>query len=149
MRLAIGLYLSHIFRIGEIIALRRFVAALPVFVFMITACDIFIKKAEIDVLKEKEKKIYILKKDIDIEGKKLKKGEPVRIVIVPGKEWIKVLAYPAKVNDLKAERLLILYLFDDNFQQKKFDMNAFDEQLNTVVGAGAPALFPDKKIRNK
>lgn len=113
------------------------------------ACDIFVNKADIDLLKEKEKKIYFLKKDIDIEGKKLKKGEPVRIVIVTAKEWIKVLAYPAKANDLKADRLLILYLFDDDFQQKQFKMNAFEEQLNAVVVTGDAAPFPEKKIHKK
>ena len=129
--------------------MRRIIAALPAFLFMMAACDVFINKAEIDLIKEKEKKIYILKKDIDIEGKKLKKGESVRIVIIPAKDWIKVLAYPAKANDLKADRLLILYLFDDDFQLKKFNMNAFDEQLNAVVGAGDAVSFPDKKIRKK
>jgi type II secretion system-associated lipoprotein len=116
---------------------------------MFTACDVFMHKADIDLLKEKEKKIYILKKDIDIEGKKLKKGDPVKIVITAGKEWIKVLAYPAKANELKADRLLILYLFDDDFQQKHFNMNVFEEQLNTVVGAGDTVPPPDKKIHKK
>jgi type II secretion system-associated lipoprotein len=129
--------------------LRKIIAALPAFLFMMVACDIFVNKADIDLLKEKEKKIYFLKKDIDIEGKKLKKGEPVRIVIVTAKEWIKVLAYPAKANDLKADRLLILYLFDDDFQQKQFKMNAFEEQLNAVVVTGDAAPFPEKKIHKK
>lgn len=129
--------------------MRKIIAALPAFLFMMVACDIFVNKADIDLLKEKEKKIYFLKKDIDIEGKKLKKGEPVRIVIVTAKEWIKVLAYPAKANDLKADRLLILYLFDDDFQQKQFKMNAFEEQLNAVVVTGDAAPFPEKKIHKK
>ena len=129
--------------------MRKIIAALPAFLFIITACDIFVNKADIDLLKEKEKKIYFLKKDIDIEGKKLKKGEPVRIVIIPAKEWIKVLAYPAKANDLKADRLLILYLFDDDFQQKQFNINAFEEQLNAVVVTGDSAPFPEKKIHKK
>lgn len=129
--------------------MRKIIAALPAFLFMMVACDIFVNKADIDLLKEKEKKIYFLKKDIDIEGKKLKKGEPVRIVIVTAKEWIKVLAYPAKANDLKADRLLILYLFDDDFQQKQFKMNAFEEQLNAVVVTGDSAPFPEKKIHKK
>jgi type II secretion system-associated lipoprotein len=129
--------------------LRKIIAALPAFLFMMAACDLFVNKADIDLLKEKEKKIYILKKDIDIEGKKLKKGDPVRIVIVPAREWIKVLAYPAKANDLKADRLLILYLFDDDFQQKQFNLKAFEEQLNAVVVTGDSAPFPEKKIHKK
>lgn len=129
--------------------MRRIIAAVPAFLFMMTACDVFVHKAEIDLLKEKEKKIYILKKDIDIDNKKLKKGDSVRIVILADKEWIKVLAYPAKDNDLKADRLLILYLFDDDFEQKHFDINTFEEKLNTVVGIGGTSPFPDRKIHKK
>jgi hypothetical protein len=96
-----------------------------------------------------EKKVYILKKDIDIEGKKLKKGDSVKIFITAGKEWVKVHAYPARANALKADRLLILYLFDDDFQLKHFTMNIFNEQLNAVIGAGDAAPAPEKKIRKK
>jgi len=129
--------------------LRKIITAIPVFLFMITACDVFVHKADIDLLKEKEKKVYILKKDIDIEGKKLKKGDSVKIFITAGKEWVKVHAYPARANELKADRLLILYLFDDDFQQKHFNMNLFNEQFNAVVGAGDTAPAPEKKIRKK
>ena len=129
--------------------MRRIITALPVFLFMFAACDIFVNKADIDLLKEMEKRVYILKKDIDIEGKKLKKGDPVKIVIIPGKEWIKVVAYPAKANELKTDRLLILYLFDEDFQQKHFNMNVFKEQLNTIIGSGDTAALPDNKIRKK
>lgn len=129
--------------------MRKIIAALPVFLFIITACDVFVHKADIDILKEKEKKIYVLKKDIDIEGKKLKKGDSVKIVITAGKEWVKVHAYPARANELKADRLLILYLFDDQFQKKQFDMNFFNEQLNTVIGVGETVPAPEKKVRKK
>jgi type II secretion system-associated lipoprotein len=129
--------------------LRKIIKALPVFLFMIMACDVFVNKADVDLLKEMEKKVYILKKDIDIEGKKLKKGDSVKIVITAGKEWVKVHAYPARANELKADRLLILYLFDDDFQQKHFNMNIFNEQLKAVVGAGDTVPAPEKKVRKK
>lgn len=97
-------------------------------------------------MKDYEKQYYVLKKDIDVEGKKLKKGEEVRIVVTAGKEWVKVHAYPARANELKADRVLILYIFDDDFEKKKFNMNFFNEQLNAVAAVrGGAAAFDRKK----
>ncbi len=109
------------------------------------SCDVFVQKGNVDALKAYEKKIYVMKKDIDIEGKKLKKGDDVRIVITAGKEWVKVHAFPARANDLKADRLLILYLFDDDFERRKFNMNFFKEQLDAVVATRGEAGVPVKK----
>ena len=55
-----------------------FIACMP----FLASCDVFVQKESVDALKAYEKKYYVLKKDIDIEGKKLKKGEEVRIVII-------------------------------------------------------------------
>lgn len=112
---------------------------------LFVSCDVFVNGAGVEALKAYEKKVYVMKKDIDLEGKKLKKGEQVRIVVTPGKEWVKVHAYPARENDLKADRLLILYLFDDAFDKKKFNMNFFNEQLNAVVADRGEARETEKK----
>ena len=109
------------------------------------SCDVFVDGKGVDAIKAYEKKYYILKKDIDIEGKKLKKGEEVRIVVTPGKEWVKVHAYPSRANELKADRYLILYLFDDDFEKKQFSVNFFNEQLNAVVAARGDVPVIDKK----
>lgn len=105
--------------------------ALP---FLFVACDVFLKRADLDVLKQKEEKVYTLRKDIEIDGRKLRKGEDVRIIFSSGGDWIKVHAYLARADRLKADRVLILYLFDDDFRGKKFDAQFFYERLNEVIG---------------
>ncbi|OHD66500.1 MAG: hypothetical protein A2176_03940 [Spirochaetes bacterium RBG_13_51_14] len=86
-----------------------------------------------DAIKACEKKAYILKKDVEIEDRKLKKGDEVKIKVAVGSTWVKIHAYPARADDLKADYLLILYLFDDDFTSKKFNRTLFDERLNAVV----------------
>lgn len=113
--------------------MKRIVVALLACLHLLTACDVFIEKKNADALKEYEKKIYALKKDVDVEGRKLKKGDDVKIVVTVGKDWVKVHAFPARENDLKAERILILYLFDDDFDKKKFNAGVFNDQLLAVV----------------
>ncbi len=125
--------------------LKRLIIPVIASLCFLASCDVFVHKESVDALKAYEKKYYVLKKDIDIEGKKLKKGEEVRIVVTAGKEWVKVHAYPAGANDLKVDRLLILYLFDDDFEKKKFSMNYFNEQLNAVVAVRGEASGIIKK----
>jgi len=126
--------------------LKRLIAPAIAALFFFASCDAFIDGKSVDALKDYEKQYYVLKKDIDVEGKKLKKGEEVRIVVTAGKEWVKVHAYPARANELKADRVLILYIFDDDFEKKKFNMNFFNEQLNAVAAVrGGAAAFDRKK----
>jgi type II secretion system-associated lipoprotein len=98
------------------------------------------------LLKKKEKNVYVLKKDVLIDDKGLKKGDRIKIVVTAGREWVKVYAYPKKVESLKAERYLILYLFEDDFPEKKFNTGYFNERLAEVVEK-APASSHGKKRR--
>ncbi len=113
--------------------LKQLVFPVIACLFFLASCDSFIDKDLLAAMKAYEKDVYVLLKDIDVEGKKLKKGEEIRIIVTPGKEWVKVHAYLADASELKAERFLILYLFDDDFDKKKFNIIFFDQQLNTVV----------------
>jgi type II secretion system-associated lipoprotein len=124
--------------------MKRFFIVMLVSPFLFAGCDIFLKRAELDVLKQKENRVYALRKDIDIDGKKLRKGEDVRIVINSGGDWVKVHAYPARADELKADRILILYLFSDDFKGKKFDPAYFYERLNEVIGERGEAAPPRK-----
>lgn len=102
-------------------------------VLLSTACDVFIEKNYVDFLKQKEKGVYLMKKDVEADGKFLKKGAAVRLLVVTSKDWIKVYAYPEKIDPLKAERLLVLYLFADDFEKKKFTPDFFTARLQTVL----------------
>ncbi len=126
--------------------MKRLFIPVMALLFVCVSCDsFFIEKSGVDALKAYEKKVYILKKDIDVEGKKLKKGEEVRIVVSAGKDWVKVHAFPARENDLKADRVLVIYLFDDDFENKKFNMDFFNEQLNAVAAARGESPAIKKK----
>jgi type II secretion system-associated lipoprotein len=114
---------------------RKTVSAILAAAFLATACDVFIVKNDIEQLKELEKGTYILKKDFNVDGKILKKGETVKLKISTAKEWVKVHAYSTKVDELKAERVLILFLYDEKFKDKKFSRDYFNEQLNAVAAA--------------
>ncbi len=108
-------------------------APLLVAALFATACDVFIEKNYVDFLKQKEKGVYLMKKDVEADGKLLKKGAAVRLLVVTSKEWIKVYAYPERIDPLKAERLLVLYLFADDFEKKKFDPDFFTGRLQAVL----------------
>jgi len=101
--------------------------------FPLLSCSSLVTKTDESLLKKKEKNVYVLKKDILIDDKGLKKRDRVRIVITAGREWIKVYAYPIKFESLKAERYLILYLFEDDFPEKKFNIEYFNERLGGVA----------------
>jgi len=120
---------------------------LPVFFLLsLFSCASFITKPEEKLLMEKENNVYILKKDIDIESKKLKKGDEVRIIIKTGRDWLKVYAYPAGVEKLKAQRYLLVYLFEDEFFNKQFNFELFNEKFNAVAGLKDETAPHDKKI---
>ena len=52
-----------------------------------------------------------------------------------GGDFLKVYAYSASVDFLKADRVLILFLLDDDFQDKVFDKRYFEERLYRLVEA--------------
>ena len=109
-------------------------------ILFIFSCASFIKEEEIMILKEYEKGIYLLKKQVG-EGKGiLKKSQKVKIYIKTSDEAIKVYCYPSNIDFVKADRTLILYLFEDDFNNE-FDIKLFDERLFKVIEhAGANVI---------
>lgn len=135
---------------------KSYVAASVALALLVSGCVSFIAKPDDALLKEKERQTYVLIKSTTSGEKTLKRGEEVKILISSGKEWIKVHAYPARADLLKTDRFLLLYVFDDEFGQKQFDMKYFEERLSTVVAQkGAPLpenrddAAKDKKLKKK
>ena len=102
-------------------------------IFFLFSCASFIKDNDIDTVREFEKEIYILQNDVVAGNRVLKKGQEVKIIVVPDDEWIKVYGYPVKEGLLKGERVLILYMFEDDFPGEAFDMNLFKKNLSSIV----------------
>ncbi len=99
----------------------------------ISSCSTFIRDEHMAGLKKYESARYVMKKDAGREEAPLKKGEAVNLMILTGGDFIKVYAYPASVDYLKAERVLILFLFDEDFKDKAFDEQYFEERLYQIV----------------
>jgi type II secretion system-associated lipoprotein len=111
----------------------------------VPACDVFVPGAEVKALGEREKKIYVMKSDLEVGGKKLKKGEEIRLKITAGSNWIKVRAYPARTDELKADYLLLLYVFDEEFEKKKYSADYFAQRLSALVAEKGAAPVTKKK----
>lgn len=127
--------------------MKRIIAAIAIAacLLFVLACDVFVPGKDLDTLREKESRVYVLKSDLEIDGKKLKKGEEVRIKITPGSGWIKVHAYPARSDELKAEYLLLLFVFDDEFEKNKYNAGYFNERLGALVADRGAAPVIKKK----
>lgn len=111
----------------------------PVFIILIasiivslTNCSSYITKEEILNLKNYEGE-YILLQDAVRNDIKIPKGEKVRVKITATDDYIKVYAMTAKIDIVKGEWILILYLFPDDFEKEKFDTNIFENRLYQVV----------------
>lgn len=113
--------------------MRTFVIAIALAALATMGCNSFIARSDQDSLKALEKGLYALKNEVTVEGRTFKKGEEVRIVVVPSDEWIKINAFKAGEAPLKAERILILYVFKDDFDDKRFNRALFDQRFAEVV----------------
>jgi type II secretion system-associated lipoprotein len=80
-----------------------------------------------------EKRDYVLTQDVTQGEMTLKKGERVKLYIITGDDNIKVYCYSAQSEFLKANRVLILYLFEDDFTGNRFDVKTFEDRLFVLV----------------
>ena len=114
--------------------MKKTLILLSICSLFILSCASFVEKSEVNLLKELEKTEYRLKKDVVSGDKTLKKGSSINIKFNVGKEWIKVYGYLKNVDPLKAEHVLILYVFEDEFSKKKgFEMAIFKNRLNEFI----------------
>lgn len=102
---------------------------------LVCSCSSFLKKEHIEGLKVYEEGQYVMKQDAGPEESSLRKGTTVRLIVQTGGDFLKVYAYSASVDFLKADRVLILFLLDDDFQDKVFDKRYFEERLYRLVEA--------------
>jgi type II secretion system-associated lipoprotein len=96
---------------------------------ILSSCTTFLKKDDISNIKNYEKKEYILKDDAGEGARSIKKGSKIKLYIITGDDYIKVYGYPSKTDFVKAERALIVYIFEDDFEKSKFNMDVFENKL--------------------
>jgi type II secretion system-associated lipoprotein len=104
-----------------------------VLIIFLASCATFIEEEEINQLKIYEKDIYVLYEDVKVDKFSLKKGEDIRLYIKVEEESIKVYGYSSDKSFLKAERVLLLYLFNDDFKDSRFDKGIFEKKLYSIV----------------
>jgi type II secretion system-associated lipoprotein len=97
--------------------------------FLAVSCSSFTTKEDDARLKELENYEYVMRKDVTVEKRALTKNQIVRLLVIRGDDYIKAYAYPAAVDTLKAERLLLLYIFEDDFPNEKFDFDFVIQRL--------------------
>jgi len=102
------------------------------------SCSTFVKEKEAEKLIKFEKTDdqfidYILLDDVKTGDYLIKKGEKVRIIITVGGDWIKVYVYRADEDLLLSRRNLALYLFEDDFPDKKYNPDFLREKIYEVV----------------
>jgi type II secretion system-associated lipoprotein len=94
-----------------------------------SSCTTFLKKDDISNIKNYEKKEYILRDDAGEGNRLIKKGSKIKLYIITGDDYIKVYVYPSKTEFVKAERALIVYIFEDDFEKSKFKIDVFENKL--------------------
>lgn len=105
---------------------------------LLPSCSSFVKDSEADKLRSLERQgdqfvDYMLLKDVEAGNYTIKKGEKVRLVINAGDSWIKVYVYKAGEELLTSQRVLALYLFEDDFPDEEYNPLFFRDKLNEVV----------------
>lgn|GEM_PF-673489 len=100
---------------------------------MLTSCATFIEEKEIDQLKKYEEKLYVVKDDVTVGKYSLQQGQQIKLLIKVGDSSIRVYGYSAEKGFLKADRVLILYLFDDSFKNSRYDRMIFEKKLYALV----------------
>ncbi|MCL2154990.1 MAG: type II secretion system-associated lipoprotein [Leptospirales bacterium] len=100
----------------------------------ISACASFIKGEDIDriTLKYQEGE-YILLDDLTRNNVTLPKNSAVKLLVETSSDWVKIYAYDSNEELLKSTRLILLYLFDTDFPNEKFNQEFFDSEMNKLV----------------
>ena len=109
-------------------------ALCPVLMFVL-ACS-FMPRKERDALSAYEKGTYIAQQDIVINAESgiyLRKGSAVTLKIATGTDWVKVYGFDAAKDPLTAPQVLILYMFDTDFKNEKFNMAEFSAALDALM----------------
>jgi type II secretion system-associated lipoprotein len=118
----------------------RFFSIFLISVISVSAvsCSSFIIDSDYASLRELEAYTYVLQKDV-LNNREvvMKKGSVVKVVLKSDSTWVKVYAYPAEEDTLVSTRSLILFIFDDEFPDKLFKREFFDQKFAEYFVRGA------------
>jgi len=100
---------------------------------ILIGCKTFVPKESKAQLKSLEKHVYIMKKGVTHGKHSLKKGQSVKIIVMPGDNWIKVYAYPSYKDKLNAPRVLVVFSFDEDYKLNIYNYKIFKADFDKVL----------------
>lgn len=112
--------------------MKKIIFIISIFIAL-SSCTELIKEDSIPILKSYEDYVYELLQDISSEAKTIKKGEKIKIMIKYSGSWIKVYGYNYDMDILKSERVLILYMFKEDFISNIFSKDFFMYKLGKYI----------------
>jgi type II secretion system-associated lipoprotein len=126
--------------------LKKYLVILVLLAGFMPGCTTLIPSAQLEELRTYEKEKYILKNDLVLrEEIMIKKGTRIKIIMAGTADYAKVYAINDEMDPLKADRCLLLYMFEDDFTDKKYTKDEFEKkfyELVTVYSPPAPAVKP-------
>jgi type II secretion system-associated lipoprotein len=127
--------------------LKRYLrVVLIIGILFVSACSSFIKDADVDRITSKyQEGEYVLIEDLTRNDVTLPKNSAVKLLVETSGDWVKIYAYDSKEELLKSTRVLLLYFFDSDFPNEKFDQEFFDSEVNKMVRPRGTAVKPAKK----
>jgi type II secretion system-associated lipoprotein len=114
----------------------------------ISACSSFIKDEDVNriTLKYQEGE-YVLLEELKRNDVSLPKNTSVKLLVETSSDWIKIYAYDSSEELLKSTRLLLLYFFDSDFPNEKFNQEYLDSELIKLVRPRGAVTAPAKKTK--
>jgi hypothetical protein len=120
----------------------RFIITIAIAMMLIMSCSQFIRDDAVPGLVEYETQIFRAKKKADPQDQGLpfeelpfEENADIRLVIALGENWIKVYGYrdTGEHAKLTERRYLILYMFEEDFPDSRFDPEYLKKRLYSVV----------------
>lgn len=117
---------------------------------LLPGCSSFIKVEDSEKLSLKYQAMeYVLLQDLKRNDKILPKDSSVKLLVLTSDDWIKIYAYNSSEELLNSNRLLVLYMFEDDFPDKKYSQEYFDSQLLKIVKQKDLSVKPEKETRKE
>jgi type II secretion system-associated lipoprotein len=120
---------------------------------LFAGCSSFIKDEDSDSITLKyQAGEYVLLQDINRNNVIFPKNSQVKLIVLTGDDWIKIYAYNSSEELLVSNRFLLLYMFEEDFPEKKFSQDYLNAELLKIVrpkGSADKAVKETKKTSNK
>ncbi|MCL1833588.1 MAG: type II secretion system-associated lipoprotein [Leptospirales bacterium] len=125
---------------------KYFMIVFVIGLLFILGCSTFIRDEDANkiTLKYQEGE-YLLLEDLTRNNITIPKNRAVKLLVETSSDWIKVYAYDSREELLKSTRVLLIYLFDSDFPNEKFNNELFDSEISKIVRPKGVDIKSNKK----